>query len=75
MYHPKEVKDILKNIPKEYHKDIDRIVKFYFTSMRANQIIGAKLALNMIKDLADFDPNKLIDGHLYICDGDQCDGG
>jgi DNA-directed RNA polymerase subunit E'/Rpb7 len=75
MYYPKEVKDILKNIPKEYHKDIEKIIKFYFTSIKANQVIGAKLVLNFIKDLSDSDPEKIINDQLYICDGDQCDGG
>lgn len=75
MYYPKEVKDILKNIPKEYHKDIEKIIKFYFKSTKENQIIGAKLALNFLKDLADYDPEKIINGQACVCDGDQCDGG
>jgi DNA-directed RNA polymerase subunit E'/Rpb7 len=75
MYYPKEVKDILKNIPKEYHKDIEKILKFYFKSTKENQVIGAKLALSLLKDLSDFDPEKIVNGQAYVCDGDQCDGG
>jgi DNA-binding ferritin-like protein (Dps family) len=66
MAYPKEIEEMVKLIPKEHHKNIEKIVKFYYE-------LGAGDVQNLIKGVVDIPPGKI--NEYGIWHDNDIDGG
>jgi len=63
---PKEIKEILKGIPKEHHKGIQKIIKFYYKE-------GVNDIKCLIGQIEDIPPNEVRDYGVWH--DSEIDGG
>lgn len=52
MAYPTEIQLIVKRIPKEYHKDIQKIITFYHS-------LGVQDTQNLLKGIIEISPEKI----------------
>lgn len=52
MAYPKEIQDMVKIIPKEHHKNIQKIIKFYYA-------LGVTETQKIIKGIIEIPPEKI----------------
>lgn len=52
MAYPKEIQDIVKTIPKEHHKNIQKIISFYHA-------MGVAEVQNLLKGVIEIPPNEI----------------
>lgn len=53
MAYPKEIQEMVNLIPKEHHKNIQKIIKFYHA-------LGVQETQNLIKGVIEIPPEKLM---------------
>lgn len=66
MAYPKEIQDMVKLIPKEHHKNIQKIIMFYHA-------MGVSDVQNLIKGIIEIPPIDINDWGVYH--SDSLDGG
>jgi len=66
MAYPKDIKAIMDKIPKEHHKDINKIIHHYYS-------LGVTTTQALVKDIARIPVNKIIE--YVVCNEDELAGG
>lgn len=66
MAYPKEIQEMINLIPKEYHKIIKKIIKYYYQ-------LGVSEMQNLIQGLVEIPPDKINEYGLWH--EDDIDGG
>ena len=66
MAYPKEIKMMIDKIPKEHHKDINKIIHHYYS-------LGVTTTQALVKDIANIPIDKITE--YVVCHGDEIAGG
>ena len=66
MGYPKEIQEMVNTIPKEHHKTIQKIIKFYHQ-------LGVSDVQNLLQGIIDIPPNKI--NEYGVWNDSDIDGG